>query len=197
MNATILEKQPNTGPTKNKIHPQKFALWVGCASIVMMFAGFTSAFVVRRAAGNWLEFDLPSLFFWNTALILLSSVVLHGAYISFKKNNFSRYRMLLVIGSVMAVAFVAFQVLAWKAMEAKGIYLTGNPSGSFVYVISGIHAAHVLGGICALIIALIHAFSLKDLATPKRIHRLDLTVTYWHFVDLLWLYLIGFLVLNS
>ena len=197
MNATILEKQPNTGPTKNKIHPQKFALWVGCASIVMMFAGFTSAFVVRRAAGNWLEFDLPNLFFWNTALILLSSVVLHAAFISFKKSKFQQYRGLLVLGSLMAVAFVGMQVLAWNAMDEMGIHLTGNPSGSFVYVISGIHAAHVLGGICALTIALIHAFSLKDLATPKRIHRFDLTVTYWHFVDLLWLYLIGFLLLNS
>ena len=197
MNATILEKQPTTGPSRNKIHPQKFALWVGCASIVMMFAGFTSAFVVRRAAGNWLEFDLPNLFFWNTALILLSSVVLHAAFISFKKSKFQQYRALLVLGSLMAVGFVGMQVLAWNAMDAMGIYLTGNPSGSFVYVISGIHAAHVLGGICALTIALIHAFSLKDLATPKRIHRFDLTVTYWHFVDLLWVYLIGFLLLNS
>ena len=197
MNATILEKQPKSGPTKNKIHPQKFALWIGCASIVMMFAGFTSAFVVRRAAGNWLEFDLPSLFLWNTALILLSSVVLHAAFISFKRSKFQQYRVLLVLGFLMAVAFVGMQVMAWNTMDSMGIHLTGNPSGSFVYVISGIHAAHVLGGICALAIALIHAFSLKDIATPKRIHRVDLTVTYWHFVDLLWLYLIGFLLLNS
>ena len=76
MNATIFDNRPKT-QTKNKIHPQKFALWIACASIVMMFVGFTSAFVVRRAAGNWLEFDLPNLFFWNAGLIVASSLVLH------------------------------------------------------------------------------------------------------------------------
>jgi len=196
MNATIFNNEPNTH-TKNKIHPQKFALWIACASIVMMFVGFTSAFVVRRAAGNWLEFDLPNLFFWNAGVIIVSSLVLIACQRAFRKNNFKLYKGLLVTGFLMGIAFVVLQYEAWMAMMDSGIYMDGNPAGSFVYVISGVHAAHVLGGIVALIAALVHAFTLRPFVTKARIHRLDLTVTYWHFVGGLWLYIIFFLVLNS
>jgi len=195
MNATVFNTKPTN--TKNKIHPQKFALWIACGSIVMLFVGFTSAFVVRRAAGNWLEFDLPKLFFWNAGLIIASSVILHFSKVSFKNNNFSMYKLLLVLGALMGVGFVALQYEAWIQMTEAGIFLDGNPAGSFVYVISAIHVAHVLGGIVALMAAVIHAFTLKDFVTKTRLHRLDLTVTYWHFVGVLWLYLIFFLVLNS
>ena len=196
MNATIFNREPKT-QTKNRIHPQKFALWIACASIVMMLVGFTSAFVVRRAAGNWLEFDLPNLFFWNAGLIVVTSLVLHFSKVTFRNGDFTKYKSLLVIGALMGLGFVVLQYEAWIEMTNNGIFMTGNPAGSFVYVISGVHAAHVLGGLVALTAALIHAFSLKNFVTPQRIHRLDLTVTYWHFVGLLWLYLIFFLVLNS
>ena len=196
MNATIFNNGPKT-QTKNKIHPQKFALFIACASMVMMFVGLTSAFVVRRAAGNWLEFDLPNLFFWNAGLIVVTSLVLHFSKVAFRNGDFSKYKSLLVIGSLMGIAFVVLQYEAWMEMTSNGIFMTGNPAGSFVYVISGLHAAHVLGGLVALTAALVHAFSLKNFVTPQRIHRLDLTVTYWHFVGILWLYLIFFLVLNS
>lgn len=196
MNATIFNREPKT-QTKNRIHPQKFALWIACASIVMMFVGFTSAFVVRRAAGNWLEFDLPNLFFWNAGLIVVTSLVLHFSKVTFRNGDFTKYKSFLVIGALMGLGFVVLQYEAWIEMTNNGIFMTGNPAGSFVYVISGVHAAHVLGGLVALTAALIHAFSLKNFVTPQRIHRLDLTVTYWHFVGLLWLYLIFFLVLNS
>lgn len=196
MNATVIDNRPRT-QTKNKIHPQKFALWVGCASIVMMFVGFTSAFVVRRAAGNWLEFDLPNLFFWNIGLIVSSSVVLYFAKKSLRTNNFKAYKGLLVTAFFMGVAFVVLQYQAWMDMTASGIFMDGNPAGSFVYVISGVHAVHVMGGIMALIAALFHAFSLKDFVTPARLHRLDLTSTYWHFVGILWIYIVFFFVLNS
>lgn len=195
MNATVFDTKPMQ--TKNKIHPQKFALWVACASIVMMFVGFTSAFVVRRAAGNWLEFDLPDLFFWNAGLIITSSLVLHFSKVSLRKSNFSQYKTFLVIGALMGVGFVVLQYEAWMQMMGNGIFLDGNPAGSFVYVISGVHAAHVLGGIVALIAALVHAFTLRDFVTKARLHRLDLTVTYWHFVGVLWIYLVFFFVLNS
>ena len=81
-------------------------------------------------------------------------------------------------------------------MQAVGIALTNNPSGDFVYIISGVHALHILGGLAVLTVALIHAFALKFRVTEKRKLRLDLTMTYWHFVDLLWLYLLFFFVLQ-
>ncbi len=195
MNATIFENQKTQ--TKNKIHPQKFALWLACASMMMMFVGFTSAFVVRRAAGNWLEFDLPKLFFWNAGLIVLTSLILHGSKVAFRNSNFTLYKTLLTLGFISGIAFVLLQYEAWMQMMSDGIFIDGNPAGSFVYVISGLHAAHVLGGLVVLMAAMVHAFTLKNFVTKIRKHRLDLTVTYWHFVGILWIYLIFFLVLNS
>jgi cytochrome c oxidase subunit 3 len=181
----------NTG--RNKIHPQKFAMWVGCGSLMMMFASLTSAYIVRQSAGNWLEFPLPSIFGVSTVAIVLSSVSLQGAFISFKKGKERPYKMLLGLTFLLGMVFLILQYSGWVAMKAMGVPLTMNPSGDFVYVISWIHAAHVIGGIAALTVAMIHAFGLKFRPGSKRLLRLELTTTYWHFVDFLWVYLFLFL----
>ncbi len=182
---------------RSKIHPKKFALWIGCASIMMMFAAFTSAYIVRQAAGNWLEFRLPDIFFFNTIVILLSSLTLHGSYLAFKRGNERLYRGLLAGTLILGLAFLVLQYEGWQALTAIGVELTTNPSGSFVYVISGVHAAHILGGIAALSIALIHAFALPYKVTKGRKLRFELTLTYWHFVDFLWVYLLLFFTLQG
>ncbi|MCB0545556.1 MAG: cytochrome c oxidase subunit 3, partial [Saprospiraceae bacterium] len=142
--------------SRNKIHPHKFALWVGIASIMMMFGAFTSAYVVRRSAGNWLEFKLPDIFFFNTVVIILSSVTLHYAYRSFKKGNEKLFKALLLTTFVLGISFVILQYKGWEALNTIGATFTINPSSSFIYVISGLHAAHVLGGVAALLVALAH-----------------------------------------
>ncbi len=177
---------------RSKIHPKKFALWVACASISMMFAAFTSAYIVRHAAGNWLEFPLPNMFFYSAGVMLLSSMTLHGALIAFKRERKGLYRSLLVSTFILGLAFVFFQYLGWQEMVTFGVPLTENPSGDFIYVISGVHAAHVLGGVAALIVAMVHGFGLKFRVTSERLLRLELTATYWHFVDFLWIYLLIF-----
>jgi cytochrome c oxidase subunit 3 len=182
--------QQNTG--RNKIHPQKFALYAGCASLVMMFASLTSAYIVRKSAGNWLEFQIPGVFMISTVVILLSSVVLHGSYVAFKNGKKSLYQGLLVTGFLLGLVFFVFQYQGWLALTENGVPFTLNPSGDFVYVISWIHAAHVIGGIAALAVAMIHAFGLRFRFTPKRKLRFEMTLTYWHFVDLLWVYLFLF-----
>ena len=182
---------------RNKIHPWKFALWLGCGSILMMFAAWTSAYIVRHAAGNWLEFKLPTIFFFSTGIILLSSVTLQSSYIAFKKGNEKPYKILLSLTAFLGLAFVCMQYLGWEQMKSIGVALRTNPSGDFVYVFTAFHAAHVLGGIGVLAVALTHAFALKFKPTPKRKLRFELTVTYWHFVDLLWIYLLVFLLLQS
>jgi len=182
--------------TRSKIPAKKFALYVAFASIIMMFSAFTSAYIVRQAAGNWLEFQLPTIFYYNTAVIILSSVTLQAAYIGFKRGKTQLYRGLLAVTFVLGLAFVTLQYQGWLDMEAIGVELTGNPSGSFIYVISGVHAAHVLAGIAALAIALVHAFMLPHKVTKGRKLRFDLTLTYWHFVGFLWIYLIGFFSLQ-
>jgi cytochrome c oxidase subunit 3 len=182
---------------RNKIHPKKFALWVGCASITMMFAAFTSAYIVRQGAGNWLEFQLPSMFFVSAAVILLSSLSLHGAYYFFGKGNKRAYRGLLLGTFLLGLLFIVSQYLGWQEMVEIGVPLTTNPSGDFIYAISGVHAAHVLGGMAAIIVAIIHAFGLPFRVTATRKLRLEMTLTYWHFVDLLWIYLLVFFLLQQ
>ena len=175
---------------RNKIHPKMFSLLVACVSIFMMFAAFTSAYVVRQAAGNWLEFAMPKMFFYSAGVMILSSVLLHASYIFFKKGNAVLYRGLMAVAFVLGILFVYCQYQGWMQMLDMGIELTGNPSGSFVYVLSWVHAAHVIGGIGMLIVAMVHAFSLKYYVTPIRKMRFEMTLLYWHFVDFLWIYLL-------
>lgn len=177
---------------RSKIHPKKFALFAACASIAMMFAAFTSAYIVRQAAGNWLEFQFPSMFYVSTAVILASSAVLHASYRSFKKGNERGYKGLLVLGTILGFTFLVLQYQGWLQLQEIGVPLRANPSGDFIYAISGVHAAHILGGVTALVVAIIHAFALKFKVTPTRKLRFELTLIYWHFVDLLWVYLLVF-----
>lgn len=179
---------------KTKLNPQKFALWVGMASILMMFAGWTSAYIVKNAAGNWLEFALPNAFYISTAVILLSSVTLQFSYIGYKKQNEKMYKVLLPVTLILGFVFIAFQYVGWMELFNSGVDLKGNVSGSFTYLITGAHALHVLGGIAALIVAMVHALSLKFRYTEKRKNRFELVLQYWHFVGVLWVYLLLFML---
>jgi cytochrome c oxidase subunit 3 len=181
---------------RNKIHPYKYALWVGCAAIVMMFAALTSAYMVRKAGGNWLEFTLPNVFYINTFVILLSSVSIHGALLAFKKNDQKLYKILLSGAAILGVTFVVLQYQGWQELIGQGIELKTNPSSSFLYVISGLHLAHIIPGIVAIVLAFIFAFIRKQEVTPLSKLRLELVVHYWHFVDFLWVYLFVFLLLQ-
>ena len=95
---------------------------------------------------------------------------------------------------ILGLAFVTLQYEGWMMLNEIGVPLTGNPSGSFVYLISGVHAAHILGGLAVLAVALIHAFSMPHFVSSKRNNRFQLTLFYWHFVDFLWLYILFFLL---
>jgi cytochrome c oxidase subunit III len=191
----LVEKLPIQEQKKRtRIHPHKFALWIACASIVMMFAALTSAYVVRRAGGNWLEFGLPDVFYYNTAVIIASSVLLHISYVAFVKGNTTLYRSLLTVSTLLGITFVVLQYVGWETLAASGIGFKANPSSSFLYVISGLHALHVLAGIAALVIAMVFAFIRKHEVTPLKKLRFELVVHYWHFVDILWIYLFGFLL---
>lgn len=183
--------------SNSKIHPHKFALYLGCAGIVMMFAAWTSAYVVRHAAGNWLEFKLPNILYYNTATIILSSITLQFSYEAFKKRNENLYKSLLIVTFVLGILFIALQVVGWQQMMQMGVPLKKNPSGDFVYLFTGFHIAHLMAGLGILIVALVHAFGLPFKPTPRRQLRFELTLTYWHFVDLLWVYLLVFIYSQS
>ena len=178
---------------RKKIHPHKFTLWVGIASILMMFAGLTSAYIVKRNLANWQTFDLPEFFWYSTAAIVLSSVTIYLAERSFKKREMLKYRSLLGATVISGVLFIIFQVLGFQQLWAKGITLQTNVSYSFLYVIISLHAAHVTGGLIALLLLFAKTFSNKT-----RIYNsvpVELVSTYWHFVDILWIYLLIFLIM--
>ena len=179
----------------SRIHPHKFALWASFASIIMMFIALTSAYIVRQAAGNWLDFQIPGIFIQSTLIILLSSITLHFALKNFKQEKEYPYKILLIVTLILGIAFVCMQYVGWQHLFSTGVDLKGNPSGSFFYLITGFHALHVLGGIAALTVAIMHAFGLKFRATKRRITRLELTSQYWQFVDILWVYLFVFLTI--
>ncbi|MEE9373236.1 MAG: cytochrome c oxidase subunit 3 [Saprospiraceae bacterium] len=185
----------NSANTHTRINPLKFALWLGMASILMMFAALTSAYLVRRAGGNWLEFSVPTIFYYSTLVLLFSSLCLHLGYSGYKKRNMLMYQGGVISAFVLGCIFLALQYQGWVELFSFGIDLKGNPSGSFLYVITGIHGLHILGGLAALVVGIINAFTLKKF-TKKRKVNIEITLQYWHFVDILWVYLLIFLIMS-
>ena len=104
------------------------------------------------------------------------------------------YRALLLAAVVLGIAFVSLQYYGWSALFAVGVDLKASVSGSFLYLITGLHALHILGGIAAITVAIVHAFTLPMVVTEKRKLRFQLVIQYWHFVDILWIYLLIFLL---
>jgi cytochrome c oxidase subunit 3 len=187
MTAAVQSKEPQ------KIHPHKFTLWVALGSIVMMFAALTSAYIVKKNQGSWLEFDLPGVFWYSTFVILLSSVTIHLATKAFKAREISRYRSLITVTAILGVLFIVLQWMGFQSMEAKGIALTGvksNSAASFLFVITALHMVHVLGGVIALLVVFARAFAVKVKSYNSL--PIELVGTYWHFVDVLWIYLFIF-----
>ena len=182
-----------TSPERKKIHPHKFTLWVGMGSIVMMFAGLTSAYVVKRSQSYWLEFSLPTVFWYSTAVILISSLTIHLALKAFKARQMNRYRKLVTITAILGVLFACLQWMGFSNLQLHGIKLFGegsNPAASFLGIITGLHVLHVLGGVIALLILFFRAYSRtrKNYSTVP----IEIVSTYWHFVDILWIYLFVF-----
>ncbi|RYF87738.1 MAG: heme-copper oxidase subunit III [Chitinophagaceae bacterium] len=178
---------------KNKLHPHKFTLWVGIGSILMMFAGLTSAYVVKRNQANWTSFEWPAMFWYSTVAILLSSLTLYLALKAFKQRTMSKYRQLMLATLLLGVLFIVMQVIGFKQLWDAGLTLQANVAYSFLYVIVGLHALHVLGGIITLIVMSLKAFSQKVRNYSSL--PVELISTYWHFVGILWLYLLAFLLM--
>jgi cytochrome c oxidase subunit 3 len=189
------------------------------ASIAMMFAGLTSGYIVRQAQGNWRYFQMPIVFWISTGLILLSSLTIFMALRAFKARRMPRYRLLVGLTLALGIAFGACQFAGFKELYAvkqpvvmsgsgtesaralqanmtpRPVRVDGNPSESFLFIIAGLHLLHILGGIVALAIVVLRSWSRR-----KKIYSatgLEIAAQYWHFVDLLWIYLFVFLLANQ
>lgn len=176
------------------MHPKKFALWLFMVTVVMIFAALTSAYIVRQAEGNWLEYELPEIFWVTSGIVILSSIALQVAYYSAKKDNFLGLRLGMVLTGVLGIAFLIGQWYSWVALVDREVFFVGNPAGSFLYVFTGLHALHLISGVIFLIIVLISTFRYK--VHSQALNTLEMAATYWHFLGGLWLYLFLFLLLN-
>jgi len=178
---------------RKRIHPYKFNMWLGLAGIIMMFAGLTSAYIVKRSQPGWESFTLPRIFLYSTLVILISSVTIQVALKAFKAHQMARYRLFFAITAVLGILFVIIQVSGFYQFEAMGMKMTGigsNPASSFVLAIAGLHILHVIAGVIALCVIFFTAYGTKKRnydSTP-----VEIAATYWHFVDILWVYLFVF-----
>jgi cytochrome c oxidase subunit III len=190
-----MEAKDTVNEQRKKIHPHKFTLWVALGSIIMMFAGLTSAYVVKRDQPGWTTFSIPRAFWYSTATILVSSLTIQMALKAFREREMLRYRNLLTTTAILGIAFVLLQWMGFRQIWNTGITFRGSGGGQFLYVIAGLHVVHVLGGIIALLVMLARAFVSKTRSYDSV--PVELMSTYWHFVDLLWIYLlIFFLAIN-
>lgn len=173
------------------VHPKKFILWLFLGTVVMLFAAFTSAYIVRRTEGDWEIFNLPSEFMWSTGIVILGSILMQLAYQAAKSDKFALLKFALWGTLAAGVAFLFSQIQAWSTMIEQGIYYVGNASGSFVYVISAAHAIHLVASLVFLIVILVNAHRYQ--IHSKSLLRINLCTTLWHFLGGLWIYLFIFL----
>jgi cytochrome c oxidase subunit 3 len=181
------------------LSPARTGVWIGIGAIAMSFAAYTSALIVRQGATpDWQHFKLPPILYLNTLLLLASSGTLErGRRLILKETPWrtastSRGPTWLVVTLVLGLLFIAGQVFAWRDLAGQGLFLATNPSSSFFYVFTALHALHLLGGVTALGYVLARLYAS---ATWSPLGALDATSLYWHFMDVLWLYLLVVLAL--
>jgi cytochrome c oxidase subunit 3 len=176
------------------MNPSKFIVWLFIVTITMLFAALTSAYVVKQSGGDWLNFNLPGMFWITSTIIIVSSITMQLALKSAKEDRFSRLKMYLILTALLGVAFLFGQYQSWKQLVDMDVYFVGNPAGSFLYVLTGLHGVHIISGLIFLIVVIASSFKLKT--HSKSLIRIEMCTTYWHFLGGLWLYLFLFLKLN-
>ena len=168
-------------------------MWVAIGSIIMLFAGLTSAFIVKSHQAGWQQVVMPKIFWVSTTAILISSITVQMALRSFKHRVMNQYRLLIGITLLLGIVFVLLQCTGFLQLWAQRVTFKGSGAGQFLYVIFGLHALHVIGGIITLIVMFIKAFvgKIKLYSSVP----VEVAAMYWHFVDILWIYLLVFFLL--
>jgi len=170
-------------------------MWIGIAGIVMIFAAFTSALVVRRGLStDWVPTALPRILFLNTGVLVFSSLTLELSRRSLRARRGQGFARWLYLTVALGLAFLGGQLVAWKELASRGVYLASNPSSSFFYLLTAAHGIHLLGGIVALLVL---GFQARKIAGhPKKRVAVEITSIYWHFMDGLWIYLLVLLMVR-
>ena len=184
-----------TNQQQKRIHPHKFTLWVAIASILMMFAGLTSAFIVKSNQVGFTEVTMPKIFWYSTAVIIASSITIQMALRSFRQREMQQYRLMMAVTLGLGALFIVLQGFGFKELyDLQKVTFRGvTGAGQFLYVIFGLHAVHVFGGIVTLVVMFIKSYFGKTKLYSSV--PVEVMATYWHFVDILWIYLLIFFII--
>ncbi|HVM87465.1 MAG TPA: heme-copper oxidase subunit III [Puia sp.] len=188
-----IEVEENVDQQRKKIHPHKFTMWIAIGSIIMMFAGLTSAYIVKRQQPGWTSFDIPRVFWYSTVTILVSSLTVQMALKAFKERNIRAYLRMIMLTAVLGIIFIILQFLGFDRIWKTGLTFSGAGAAQFLYVIAGLHILHVFGGVVAMFVMLLRAF--RTITRSYNNVPIEIISTYWHFVDALWIYLFIFFLL--
>jgi cytochrome c oxidase subunit 3 len=181
-------REGGEGPRRGPGHdPARFGLWAFLGTVAMLFMGFTSAYLVRRESLDWRPLAPPALLWVNTAVLAASSAALVPARRALRGWSLGGARRWLGVTGFLGGGFLLGQVGAWRLLRGQGVFLASNPHSSFFYMLTGVHAAHLLGGLIWFAVAW---WRLRRLALTPGTDALGLFATYWHFLGVLWLYLL-------
>lgn len=183
-----------TAKEKNR-RAKKMMLWFGIVSLIMGFAGWTSAYIVSSKREDWVsDLELPSAFFISTVIIILSSIAYFSAKKAVSKDNQKMGTILLLITLALGITFISLQFVGFSQMLESGYYFTGPTSNikmSYVFLLAAVHIAHVVAGLITLLVVLVQ--QLRNKYTPENMLGMELGATFWHFLDFIWVYLILFM----
>lgn len=179
---------------RNRLHPRKLMMWMAMASMFMVFAGLTSAFILQSGSAKWVIFKLPIAFWFSTIVIMASSYTMSKAVTFFKSREKQRYKTFVSFTLILGILFIVLQLLGFADLYKQNITLQGSASNGFLFIISGLHIAHMLGAIIALVIVYLTAFRKK--VKTYNSTSIEIMSLFWHFVDGLWIYLFIFFLLN-
>ena len=186
----------NRNMKENNARALKMMVWLGIASLIMTFAGFTSAFIVSKSREDWiLNFELPSAFTYSLVLIIISSLTLILARRELLKNNYRVTTIYLCITLFLGVSFAISQFIGFNEIIENGYHFTGPTSTittSFIFLIAFVHLVHVLAGI--LVLSFVIFNNSKRKYSSNNFLGFELASIFWHFIDILWIYLFLFLV---
>ncbi len=163
-------------------------LWAFLAAVTMLFAGLSSAYLVRMALPDWVIIPKPKLLWLNTAILILSSVTVQWGWMAAKRRKLNSVRYSLSLTTLLGIMFLAGQFLVWRKLVAAGIYLQTNPASSFFYLLTSMHGLHLIGGIFALVWATVRSFF--ETSTLNLQRTVELCAVYWHFLSLVWIWLL-------
>ena len=165
-------------------------LWIAIVSIIMFFGGLTSAVIVVQGGGSFLNVPLPSAFILSTIVILLSSLSFQYGLISIKKGNFKIAKASILATLILSFIFIISQWMGWTYLYENGVFAVGSAStssSSFLYLLTALHILHLIGGIISLLVVFFKL--IKNKYSTKKYLGVQVSITYWHFLGGLWVYL--------